>query len=143
GDAVLFYGLIISSWIGYHASVKALPIKGVGRFFVDIVLLFSYSLALANLKSFIITSFIISAVFALYFVCGMICFFEYSDKKIRTQYQMIERTALSGAFATLFLIVAILVYLNTDPTVQGIFLSISFVLIVSYRIMLATKLKWP
>jgi len=143
GDAVLFYALIISSWIGYHASVKSLPIKNVSRFFVDVVLLFSYSLALANLKSFINTSFIISAVFTLYFLWGLIRLFEYADKNVRSQYQMIGRAALSGTFAILFLAVAVLVYVNPDPTIQGIFLSISFALIISYRILLQTKLKWP
>ena len=141
GDAVLFYGLIISSWIGYHVSIKELPIKNVGRFLVDILLLFLYSLALANLSSFANTALILASVFALYCLWCFIRLFEYPDRTVRSEHHMTGRTVLAGAFALLFLGIATLVALYPLAALQGLFLGISFVLVILYRLLLQRKWK--
>ena len=135
GNVILAYSLVVTSWIGYHDSVKRLPMRNVGRFVIDIILLFLYSLAFANVKSFATMSIILFAVFLLYFTWTIIRLYEYYP--VRVEYHLMKRTAQASIFASAFFVVALLIIFYSDPTLQGVMLDVSFLLLIMYR-----KLYW-
>ena len=135
GDAILAYSLMVTSWIGYHASTTKLPMKNVGRFIIDIILLFFYYLAFVNVKSFGSTSIIIFAVFFLYFAWSSIRLYEYYDA--RATFGLVKRTAQAGTFAGAFFVIALIAYVYPDATIEGVLLFSSFALLIYYR-----KLYW-
>jgi len=133
GNAILAYSLVVTSWIGYHDSTKKLPMKNVGRFVIDIFLLFLYSLTFASLNSFSTISLILFAVFLLYFAWTIIRLYEYYQ--VRGEYHLIKRSIQAGVFAIAFFIVALLVVFYPDPTLQGVMLDVSFLLLILYRLL--------
>jgi len=42
---------IILSWVGYHESIKTKPLKGMGRFVVDVLLVGSYAVLLVKYRN--------------------------------------------------------------------------------------------
>ena len=135
GNAILAYSLVVTSWIGYHDSTQKLPMRNVGRFVIDILLLFLYSLTFAKLNSFATISIILFAVFLLYFAWTLIRLYEYFQ--VRREYYLIRRTVQAGVFAIAFFVVALLVTFYPDATLQGVMLDVSFLLLILYR-----KLYW-
>jgi len=135
GDAILAYSLMVTSWIGYHASTTKLPMKNVGRFIIDIVLLFLYYLAFVNVTSFSYTSLIIFAVFLLYFIWSLVRLNEYFD--VRSNYGLVKRTTQAATFALGFFVIAVVAYFYPNATLQGASLLASFALLIYYR-----KLYW-
>jgi len=109
--------------------------KNVGRFIIDIILLFFYYLAFVNVKSFGSTSIIIFAVFFLYFAWSSIRLYEYYDA--RATFGLVKRTAQAGTFAGAFFVIALIAYVYPDATIEGVLLFSSFALLIYYR-----KLYW-
>lgn len=134
GDVILAYSLVITSWIGYHASVKKLPMRKIGRFIIDLFLLFLYSLAFASVKSFAAISLVLFGVFVLYFVWSIIRLYEYYPH--RKNYGLVKRSIQAGLFTIGFAVVALLIAFYPDPTLQGVMLDVSFGLLILYRLLI-------
>jgi|SRR5437016_1653052 len=129
GDALLAYTLVVTSWIGYHESVKELPIKHVGRFFIDILLLFFYYLAFINISSFRNTTSIIAIVFFLYLAWTIIRLYEYGLRRDLT-----KRSIVTGFFSILFLLIALGSISFSDSTSEGVLLILAFIFLIGYRV---------
>lgn len=129
GDALLAYTLVVTSWIGYHESVKELPIKNVGRFIIDILLLFFYYEAFINISSFRNTTIIIAIVFFLYLAWTSIRLHEYGLRR-----DLIIRSAVTGFFSISFLLIALGSIYFPDSTSEGVLLILAFIFLILYRV---------
>ncbi len=130
-NVVLAYAIVITSWVGYHDSTSKLPMRNVTRFIVDIALLFSYYLAFVNVRSLTNILAIFCVVFVLYFLWTIVRYYEYHDKV--SELGLGKRSIQAGVFAFAFFLIAIARGAYPNPTLDGIFLAVSFGLLVAYR----------
>lgn len=129
---LLVYGLIISSWVGYHQSVRAYPLQSIWRFFIDIILLFLYYFAFANAGNFGIVLMAITSSFLAYVFWGSIRIYE---NRSNITLELCKKLAWSIIFFGLYVVVNYL-YGYFSPLIQNIgwlFLAIAIVLLVMYR----------
>jgi len=132
-DVCLAYALVVTSWVGYHYSTTKLPMKNVLRFVIDIALLFLYYLAFVNVQSFAVTSVILFFVFLLYFVWNAVRLFEYPNERQRLD--LVRRASEAGGFAIVFLVIALLRQMYSNPQLEGALLLASGILLIWYRVL--------
>ena len=132
-DVCLAYALVVTSWVGYHYSTTKLPMKNVLRFVIDIALLFLYYLAFVNVQSFAVTSVILFFVFLLYFVWNGVRLFEYPNERQRLD--LVGRASEAGGFAIVFLVIALLRQMYSNPQLEGALLLASGILLIWYRVL--------
>lgn len=132
-DVCLAYALVVTSWVGYHYSTTKLPMKNVLRFVIDIALLFLYYLAFVNVQSFAVTSIILFFVFLLYFVWNGVRLFEYPNERQRLD--LVGRASEAGGFAIVFLVIALLRQMYSNPQLEGALLLASGILLIWYRVL--------
>lgn len=134
---LLVYGLIISSWVGYHQSVKTYPLQSIWRFFIDIILLFLYYFAFANAGNFGTVLLAITASFSAYVAWDIFRIYENrsSLKEGSTKADLCKRLGWSIVFLCCHVLVYYL-YAYAYPLVHGIewgFLAVAIGLLVTYR----------
>lgn len=133
---LLVYGLVITSWIGYHQSTRKYPIKSPLRFVIDVLLLFLYYVGFVNANNFEIVSWIFFFTFLSYTLWDVFRIVEYRTEMTP---ELWKRLGISVGFAIMFLIIS-LAYVPMETQIQGIewglFVAI-LVLLVLYR-----YLKW-
>ena len=134
---ILIYGLVITSWIGYHRSIRKFPIKTPSRFLVDISLLFVYYMGFVNANDFQFVLVVFFASFLLYFVWDLLRLFEYQKDMLKLG--LIKRSLISLIFWFFFLVIYLLyVYaLREMEWTYGAYIIIILTLLVLYR-----YLKW-
>jgi len=133
---LLVYGLVISSWVGYHQSVKKYELRSIWRFLIDVILLFLYYVAFANANNFDIILGILIASFVSYSVWDLLRVIEYLESPRR---DLLIRLGYSVGFAIIFSVILAL-YLWIYPQVVEIkyfFLPVAVVFLIVYR-----KIKW-
>lgn len=133
---LLVYGLVITSWIGYHQSTRKYPIKSPLRFVIDVLLLFLYYVGFVNANNFEIVSWIFFFTFLSYTLWDVFRIVEYRTEMTS---ELWKRLGISVGFAIMFLIIS-LAHVPMETQIQGIewglFVAI-LVLLVLYR-----YLKW-
>ena len=107
--------------------------KNVLRFVIDIALLFLYYLAFVNVQSFAVTSVILFFVFLLYFVWNAVRLFEYPNERQRLD--LVRRASEAGGFAIVFLVIALLRQMYSNPQLEGALLLASGILLIWYRVL--------
>lgn len=136
---LLVYVLVITSWIGYHRSIKFYPIKSPLRFVVDIFLLFIYYVGFVNANNFeIIMAQVFPLSFLLYTVWDGIRLWEYRAQK-NLMLDLLKRFYISLAFTILFFIISE-VYMRSIKGiawVHGALFTVILALLIIYR-----YLKW-
>ena len=145
---LLVYGLVITSWVGYHQSTSVYPIRNPLRFVIDIVLLFLYYTGFVNANNFELVSWIFFFTFLLYTAWDFLRLWEYWDvslvmekvSKEKIRKQLIKRLSISGSF-TIFFLASIIIYLlclkNKILGIEWAFFVIILLLLILYR-----YLKW-
>jgi succinate dehydrogenase hydrophobic anchor subunit len=134
---ILVYALVITSWVGYHQSVENYPLKSVGRFLIDIVLLFLYYFAFANAKNFGAVLIAIALSFFAYMLWDSVRLYENRENLNKDLW---KRLLVSIIFAALYLIITVLYGYaigNIAAGIEWLFLGVSVTFLVAYRI-----LKW-
>ncbi len=130
---LLVYALVITSWVGYHQSVDVYPLRSVGRFLIDIILLFLYYFAFANAKDFGAVLLAITFSYLMYVIWDS---FRIYENRANVNTDLKKRWGISIAFLVFYL-VAYLSYGYAIPKVgQGIewlFLAIAIALLIVYR----------
>jgi hypothetical protein len=137
---LLVYGLIISSWVGYHLSVETYPLQSIWRFFIDIILLFLYYFAFANAGNFGTVLLAITASFSAYVAWDTFRIYENRSKERSIRVDLCKRLGWTIVFLCCYVFVYYL-YAYAYPLVQGIewgFLAVAIGLLVTYR-----YVKWP
>ena len=133
-NTVLTYSLVITSWVGYHDSVRTLRIRKVWRFVIDIMLLFLYYLGFTYVNSFPKLSIVVVLVFMLYFLWNVARFFEYrSVEDCVTRYKLWNRTLEALLFAVVFAFIAYISNAFPDPTIGGVAWTVSLIVFIIYR----------
>jgi succinate dehydrogenase hydrophobic anchor subunit len=109
GIATIFlvYGLVVTSWVGYHKSVKAYPILNPVRFVFDIMLLFFYYLAFASIREFNYLILEFFGAFVLYTLWDWVRMLEYlkrlaSKKKREMRFRLLVSLVFALAFLALW-----------------------------------------
>ncbi|MEM3551984.1 MAG: hypothetical protein QXZ02_05835 [Candidatus Bathyarchaeia archaeon] len=136
---LLIYGLVITSWVGYHRSIRFYPIKNPLRFVIDIFLLFIYYMGFVSAKNFEnIITWVFPLSFLLYTLWDALRLWEYHEQKSSAQ-DLIKRFLISLFFTAGFIIMAA-VYNYTLKEVEwinGALFIILLMMLVFYR-----YLKW-
>ena len=130
-DAVLFYALVMTSWVGYHTSTEKLPIRSPVRFGIDVVLLFFYSLAFLNVDSYGKIALILLAVFVLYLAWQVVRLYEYWGE--RSKIDIADRPIQTVWFVIAFLLIVLIRTYYGSPTLDGMMLTFSFFLLFLFR----------
>ena len=83
---------LILAWVGYHGSIRRRPVKGFGRFIVDVVLVIFYATLLVKYTDFRATLFLLMCVYALYVIWDLFKSWEYhadyaNVQGLRTRYR--------------------------------------------------------
>ena len=102
---LLVYGLVITSWVGYHRSVKAYPILEPYRFILDISLLFIYYAGIASVEDFRLEALLFICVFVVYALWDLTRLGEYWRRLAASRDErkdLIRRAMVSAGFATAF-----------------------------------------
>ncbi len=76
----LGYALIVQSWVGYHQSIAEKPIRGRGRFFIDIFLLTAYLLLLLKFQDFNLALVLLTLIFFLFVLWDKFKTREYGEE---------------------------------------------------------------
>jgi len=105
---LLVYALVVTSWVGYHRSVKAYPILKPWRFLLDIFLLFVYYVAFASAGDFGMVTRLFFIVFAAYTLWDQIRLMEYWNLTYGTEdrKRLRDRVLVSALFLAAFVIVS-------------------------------------
>ena len=106
---LLAYGLVITSWIGYHKSVQAYPVRSPFRFVIDVSLLFLYYFAFVNISNFEAFILILFCCFLLYSGWDATRIYEYFDKLKQSKskwfsHELLKRLIISIVFAVVFFV---------------------------------------
>jgi hypothetical protein len=134
---LLVYTLVITSWVGYHLSVRVYAINSVWRFIIDISLLFLYYFAFVNSDKFEVVMLIFFLSFLLYAIWDLVRIIEYWSRPFKGE--LWKRFGYSIVFAIIsFITYWLYGYLCTKITQIGwAFFISTLVLLIAYRI-----LKW-
>lgn len=135
---LLVYGLVITSWIGYHRSTHVFPIRRPFRFVIDIVLLFFYYMGFVNAGDFELVTWVFFITFLLYVLWDVFRLAEYYDKKDSLR-ELLKRLVISAVFAGVFFaVVEMFIYLKASVAgIQWAFFVVILFLLILYR-----YLKW-
>jgi succinate dehydrogenase hydrophobic anchor subunit len=136
---LLIYGLVITSWVGYHHSIRFYPIKNPLRFVIDISLLFVYYMGFVNAKNFeIIITWVFPFSFLSYTLWDAVRLWEYRAHKSSLK-ELCKRFLISLFFTLGFFIIAgIYVYvLKEVEWTHGAYFIIILMTLIFYR-----YLKW-
>jgi len=99
----LVYALVISSWVGYHQSIKAYPIQSIWRFFIDVILLFLYYLAFASASNFGMVLFVLFTSFFAYSIWDGIRLYELRNELTNELWKRLVCTIVFfGFFVAIF-----------------------------------------
>ena len=131
---LLVYGLVITSWIGYHQSTRKYPLKSPLRFVIDVFLLFLYYMGFVNANNFEIINWMFLSAFLSYTAWDVLRVVEYHNQKSLTR-KLLKRLAISIAFAVMFFITTCS-YIYVKNKVEGIewcFFALILFLLVVYR----------
>jgi succinate dehydrogenase hydrophobic anchor subunit len=130
---VLVYALVVTSWVGYHQSVENYPLKSVGRFLIDIVLLFLYYYAFANAKFFGSVLFAITASFFAYTIWDSIRIYENRNNLINDLWKrMFVSLVFFGLYLTTFVGYGYAVA-YVGQGIEWLFFAIAVFLLIAYR----------
>jgi len=110
-NTILAYTLVVTSWLGYHESVKKQPLRRVPRFAIDVGLLFLYYLAFVYVDSSVSFLLILVVIFFGYTVWTLIRIYEYRkvNGKDPEEGKEVNPTG-SAAHALSFLVAFLVVY---------------------------------
>jgi succinate dehydrogenase hydrophobic anchor subunit len=136
---LLLYGLVITSWVGYHHSIRFYPIKNPLRFVIDIALLFVYYIGFVNAKNFeTIIMWVFPFSFLLYTLWDAVRLLEYRAHKSSLK-ELFKRFLISLSFTLGFFIIAgIYVYaLKEVEWTYGAYFTMILMILIFYR-----YLKW-
>jgi succinate dehydrogenase hydrophobic anchor subunit len=136
---LLIYGLVITSWVGYHRSIRFYPVMNPLRFVIDISLLFVYYLGFVNAKNFeTIITLVFPFSFLLYTLWDAVRLWEYRARKSSVE-ELFKRLLISLSFTLGFFIIAgIYVYaLKEVEWTHGAYFTIILMMLIFYR-----YLKW-
>jgi hypothetical protein len=75
----LGFVVLLLAWLGYHQSIRSKPLRGLGRFVIDVILVMIYSAILLKFRSFPAVLDLICIVYALYSLWDLVKVFEYSE----------------------------------------------------------------
>jgi len=105
---VLVLGLgfwtVILSWVGYHESIKGKPLKGLGRFVVDVLLVGSYALLLVKFQDIDAVLELLVWIYLLFIVWDLFKVREYKDRyQAPTWSQRYRRELVTGGWFVAFL----------------------------------------
>jgi succinate dehydrogenase hydrophobic anchor subunit len=137
----LVYGLVVTSWVGYHRSVKAYPILKPYRFLVDIGLLFMYYVAFASAGDFGLITRLFVVVFIAYALWDCLRLIEYLPRltsAVEERKELMKRAGVSAVFVVALLLLS---FFHSSLFPQAFATGVSFVcmliLLALYR-----WLKW-
>jgi succinate dehydrogenase hydrophobic anchor subunit len=119
---LLVYALVVTSWVGYHRSVKAYPILQPYRFLLDVFLLFMYYVAFASAEDFGLVTLLFFIVFVAFTLWDLVRLTEYWNLTSGTEHRrtLYHRVVMSAIFAGLFAIVrCVYSLLSTVPFATG------------------------
>jgi len=136
---LLIYGLVITSWVGYHRSIRFYPITNPLRFVIDISLLFVYYIGFVNAENFeTIITLVFPFSFLLYTLWDAVRLWEYRAHKSSVK-ELFKRLLISLSFTLgSFIIAGIYVYaLKEVEWTYGAYFTIILMMLISYR-----YLKW-
>lgn len=128
----LGFATLVLSWFGYHASLLKRPIRGVGRFIIDVVLVLLYAAILVKYDHFSAVLFLLMIVFLLYPLWDLLKIAEHREVSRAGGYR---REVVSGLFGLLFVLLYILDYHSWLP--EGVLLTLAFIGVLAYRAMKA------
>jgi uncharacterized membrane protein len=120
--------LLVLSWFGYHASLLRRPLRGGGRFVIDVVLVLLYAAILVKYDHFSAVLFLLMIVFLLYPVWDV---FKIVEHPVTSRESGYRREAVSALFALGFIALYVADYRSWLP--PGVLLSFAFFGVVAYR----------
>lgn len=131
---LVVYGLVITSWVGYHRSTRVYPIKNPLRFVIDVTLLFIYYMGFVNAGNFGLVTWIFFFAFLLYTVWDAFRILEYHSQKSLTR-DLLKRLLISAVFTIGFLAVAeVYAIMGTEITgIEWAFFVVILVMLILYR----------
>jgi hypothetical protein len=131
---LLVYGLVITSWVGYHRSTRVYPIKNPLRFVIDVTLLFLYYMGFVNANNFEVVTWIFFFVFLSYTAWDAFRILEYHSQKSLTR-DLLKRLLISAVFAIGFFVIAeTYAIMRTGITgIEWAFFVVILVLLILYR----------
>jgi uncharacterized membrane protein len=143
----LAYLTVILSWIGYHASMKKrwIDVKagpGKWRFFLDVLLLFSYFILLVSFKCLKRELWMLAFIFLLFFLWDLAKRFEWreQDKQLsdKDRSESIARRGVTVFWFVAFFVLAVF-YQFTAPTdafpcLNWVALVIAILFTILYRV---------
>lgn len=136
---ILIYCLVITSWVGYHRSIRFYPIKNVFRFIIDIALLFVYYMGFVNATNFeVIMTWVFPYSFLLYTLWDAIRLWEYRNQKNLIS-DLRKRFLTSLIFMAAFFIIGLvyMYYLKEIEWIHGTLFIVILIMLIAYRC-----LKW-
>lgn len=135
---LLVYGLVITSWVGYHRSTRVYPIKNPLRFVIDVLLLFLYYMGFVNAGNFELVNWIFFFTFLSYTVWDVFRIFEYLSQKNLIR-ELSKRLIITAVFAVVFFVTA-QVYIQMKDKVAGI--RWAFFVFILLLLIIFRYLKW-
>jgi hypothetical protein len=85
---LLSYFTILTSWVYYHRSVKALPEEKWWRFAVDVVILFVYFILISTHRNFALIVLFYPILWGLYLFWDWLKSKEYEQKPVRVRWSV-------------------------------------------------------
>ena len=132
---LLVYGLVITSWIGYHQSTRKYHLKNPLRFIIDVFLLFLYYVGFVNANNFEVINWVFVGAFLSYTLWDALRIVEYYKQESWTR-ELLIRLIVSAVFTFVFLVTACsYIYILKEKVTGvkwGFFVFILFLLIL-YR----------
>jgi len=135
---LLVYGLVITSWVGYHRSTRIYPIKNPLRFVIDVLLLFLYYMGFVNANNFELVTWIFFFTFLSYTIWDIFRIFEYISQKNLIR-ELLKRLIITAVFAVAFFAFT-QVYMQMKDKVQGV--EWAFFVIILSVLVIFRYLKW-
>lgn len=130
---------IVLSWSGYHDSIERRPIRGTGRFVIDIVLLGLYLGLLLSHDRVGVVVIYFSMIFVLFLLWDWLKHLEYADGK-----GMRKRMRITVIWFGVSLFVGILYWvlelLHRFPALDSLTIALLYVTILGYRFHKAAEL---
>ncbi len=138
------YALVMTSWYGYHQSVKVVRVLSTWRWLIDVMLLFVYYAGFVAAEGIdstkIFATFnpvllVFMTTFILYSLWDGIRLLEYRSKPEMTQFRLKRRFATTLGFAIVFVALWLsYILLPGTGTEWGYFVGI-IVLLIAFRIL--------
>jgi hypothetical protein len=71
---------LVLSWLGYHQSIKSKPLKGYGRFIIDVTLVVIYAMILVKFENLNAVLLLLAIVYLLYLLWDIFKINEYKEQ---------------------------------------------------------------